>query len=263
VLGTRNVLRAALKGGLERVVVTGSFSAVGYDPDDPRRPSNEEMPFDPFRSPTPYSTTKAAAEHECWKPAAQGLSVVVAVSCAIIGPNDFIPSRLGGVLCEFARGRLNAYIDGGFPWVRARDISNGHLLAMNRGRSGERYILATEYRTMDDLMSIFENVTGRRRPYLRMPAVAMSVVARLTEPLVTRWLPPERHRLTPAAVHILGLRRRADISKAKRELGYEPTSITTAIEEAYEWFCERGRISRAPRHSRIAKSGSQGTATAP
>jgi nucleoside-diphosphate-sugar epimerase len=256
VLGTKHVLDAALRHHVVRVVMTGSFSAVGYDPEHPDRPSNEEMPFDPFHSPTPYSTSKAAAEHQCWQAVARGLDVVVAVSCAIVGPNDFTPSRLGGVLCSFAEGRLACYIDGGFPWVAARDISLGHVLAMNRGRPGERYIFASEYRTMTELMSIFEGVTGRRRPRLKMPAAAMSAVARLTEPLVTRFLPPERHRLTPAAVHILRLRRRADTSKAERELGYRSTSITTAVEEAYEWFCERGRILRpghgAPRGSVMA-----------
>ena len=248
-LGTKYVLDAALTHAVKRVVVTGSFSAVGYDPLAPDEPSTEEMPFDPFRSPTPYSTSKAAAEHQCWQAAARGLEVVVAVSCAIVGPNDFCPSRLGGVLCAFARGELASYIGGGFPWVAARDVVDGHVRAMRAGRSGERYILATEYRTMDELLALFETVTGRPRPRVRLPAAAMSVVARLSEPFVTRFLPPERHRLTPAAVHILRLHRRADISKARRDLGYEPTSLEEAVREAHAWFVERGRIPDAPRRT--------------
>jgi nucleoside-diphosphate-sugar epimerase len=211
------------------------------------------MPFDPFHSPTPYSTSKAAAEHQCWQAVARGLDVVVAVSCAIVGPNDFIPSRLGGVLCAFAEQRLACYIDGGFPWVAARDICEGHVLAMHRGRTGERYIFASEYRTMDELLGMFEEVTGRPRPRLRLSASAMSVIARATEPLVTRFLPPERHRLTPAAVHILQLHRRADTSKAQSELGYRPTRLRDAVQEAYEWFVERGAIVARAR-SRTAKS---------
>lgn len=254
VLGTRHVLAAALRHDVSRVVVTGSFSAVGYDADDPTKPSNEEMPFDPFLSPTAYSTTKAAAEHECWQATARGLDVVVAVSCAIVGPNDFRPSRLGGVLCSFAAGQLLSYIDGGFPWVAARDVAEGHVLAMKRGRRGERYILATEYLTMDALLSLFEVVTGRPRPRLRMPPAAMLAVAKLTEPLVTRFVPPERHRLTPAAVHILRLHRRADTSKARRELGFVPTSIEGAVREAYEFFVARGKIQApAPARRTVAK----------
>lgn len=240
VLGTQHVLEAALHSGVRRVVVTGSFSAVGYDPADPTRPSNEEMPFDPFHSPTPYSTSKAATEQQCWQAAARGLSVVVAVSCAIIGPNDFVPSRLGGVMCSF--GRIPFYIPGGFPFVAARDICEGHLLAMKRGRSGERYIFASEFRTMDEIMGMFEEVTGRKRPPIRLPPGAMSAIAQLVDPFVTRWIPPERHRLTPAAVHILRLGRRADISKARKELGYEPTAIADAVREAYAFYRERGMI---------------------
>ncbi|HEX3594037.1 MAG TPA: NAD-dependent epimerase/dehydratase family protein [Polyangiaceae bacterium] len=253
VLGTQYVLDAALASGVNRVVVTGSFSAVGYDPDQPSRPSNEEMPFDPFHSPTPYSTSKAAAEQQCWQAAARGLPVVVAVSCAIVGPNDFVPSRLGGVMCSF--GRIPFYIPGGFPFVAARDISQGHVLAMNKGRSGERYIFATAFHTMDEIMAMFEAVTGQKRPPLRLPPSAMSAIAQLADPFVTRWVPPERHRLTPAAVRILRLGRRADISKARRELGYEPTSIAEAVREAYAFYREHGMIRST------AGSGSAGTAT--
>ena len=249
VLGTKHVLDAALACGVERVVVTGSFSAVGYDPKDPTRPSNEEMPFDPFRSPTPYSTSKAAAEHECWKAAARGLDVAVAVSCAVVGGNDFVPSRLGGVLCAFSKGRIAAYIPGGFPFVAAKDIAEGHVLTMKKGRRGERYIFASEYRTMDDLMGIFEEVTGRRRPPIRLSRATMSKIARTLDPIITHFVPPERHRLTEAAVHILGLQRRADTGKADRELGFRPTSIRDAVREAYDEFCSRGLIVR--RHSNV------------
>lgn len=251
VLGTQHVLAAAMEAGVRRVVVTGSFSAVGYDRSEPSRASNEQMAFDPFCSPTPYSTSKAAMEQQCWQAAARGLDVVVAVSCAIIGPNDFTPSRLGGVMCSF--GRIPFYIPGGFPFVAARDIAEGHVLAMDKGKSGERYIFASEYRTMDEIMAMFEEVTGKKRPPVRMPPAAMSVVAHLVNPFVTRWVPPERHRLTPAAVHILRLERRADISKARRELGYEPTPIAEAVREAYAFFCERGMIRNGVRTAAAAR----------
>jgi nucleoside-diphosphate-sugar epimerase len=248
VLGTKHVLDAALRNGVPRVVVSGSFSAVGYNPDNPSEPSNEEMPADPFRAPMPYSVSKMACEHECWKAAARGLEVVVAVSCAIIGPNDFTPSRLGGTLCAFAQGRIHAYIPGGFPWVAARDIVDGHVRAMHQGKSGERYIIASEYKTMDELMEIFAQVTGRRRPRLRLPPRVMYGVATLAKPFVTRWVPPARHRLTQGAIRVLVLHRRADTTKAQTELGFRPTPIANAVEEAYDWFCEMGRsASKTPR----------------
>jgi dihydroflavonol-4-reductase len=95
---------------------------------------------------------------------------------------------------------------------------------------------------MDQIMGMFEDVTGRKRPPIRLPPAAMSAIAQLVDPFVTRWVPPERQRLTPAAVHILRLGRRADISKARRELGYEPTAIADAVREAYAFYRERGMI---------------------
>jgi nucleoside-diphosphate-sugar epimerase len=248
VVGTKHVLDAASKAGLRRVVVSGSFSAVGYDPNDPTQPANEEMVADPFRAPMPYSISKMGCEHECWKATARGLEVVVAVSCAIIGPNDFVPSRLGGTLCAFARGKIHAYIPGGFPWVAARDIADGHVRAMQQGRSGERYIIASEYKSMDELMDIFARVTGRPRPRLRLPPRVMYGIATLTKPFVTRFVPPERHRLTQGAIRVLTLHRRADITKAETELGFRPTSIENAVHDAYDWFCETGRL--ASNHGR-------------
>jgi nucleoside-diphosphate-sugar epimerase len=247
VVGTQHLLDAAIRSGVRRVVATGSFSAVGYDPGDPSRASTEDMPFDPFRSPTPYSTSKAAMEQQCWHAAARGLEVVVAVSCAIIGPNDFTPSRLGGVMCSF--GRIPFYIPGGFPFVAARDVAEGHVLAMDKGRSGERYIFASEFHTMDEIMAMFEEVTGQKRPPVKLSPAVMRAIATAIDPFVTRWVPPERHRLTPAAVHILQLGRHADITKARTELGYEPTPVAAAVREAYAFYRDRGMIRTAARPS--------------
>src|SRR5690242_11749919 len=155
---TRHLLRAALTAGVERVVVTGSLSAVGWVPG---RPSDESMPADPFERLLPYARSKVAAEHECLKAMAEGLDVVLAISCAIVGPSDFKPSRMGRVLLDFARGRLRAYTVGGFEFVAARDVVEGHRLAMDKGRTGQRYILSSEFRTVDELMAMFERVTGR------------------------------------------------------------------------------------------------------
>src|SRR5262245_41921171 len=142
VLGTRNLLRAAREADTERVVVTGSLSAVGHTPD---RPCNEDDLFDPFEPNLPYGVSKALVEQECWKATAEGLPLVVAVSCAIVGPNDFKPSRLGQTLVDFANRGLWAYVPGGFEFVSARDMVAGHLLAMEKGRPGQRYIFSTQF----------------------------------------------------------------------------------------------------------------------
>ena len=241
VLGTRHVLRAALETGVERVVVTGSFSAVGHDPS---RPSDESVPVNPFGRLLPYQRSKIAVEHECLKAVVEGLDVVVATSCAILGPHDYRPSRMGQLLLDFSRGRLRAYLPGGFEFVAARDIVQGHRLAMDKGRTGHKYIFSTAFKTVDELMVIYEGVTGRRRPRLRLPGPVMSGLAEVVNFFVMRLAPDAEPRFTPGAVRILRMHRRADITKARTELGYQPSSVEEAVREAYEDFVRRGRLAR-------------------
>lgn len=242
VVGTRHVLEASARRGVEKVVVSGSLSATGYESD---RPSHEGMPFYPFQRHLPYGFTKHLVEHECLRAHADGLNVVVAVSCAIVGPHDYAPSRMGRVLIDFAHGRLRAYIPGGFEFVSTRDIAEGHVLAMAKGRSGQKYIISTAYSSVDDLMSLFGQVTGRPRPRLRLPAPVMAALAEVADKTWFRAFPNLPRRFTPAAVRLLDMRRSVDHAKAKQELGFQPGSLAEAVREAYEDFVRRGVITPA------------------
>lgn len=249
VLGTRNVLTAAARATVRRTVVTGSFSAVGHHPN---RASDERDPFNPFLRALPYERSKAAVEHECLKAAVEGQDVVIAISCAIIGPYDFKPSRMGRVIRDFANGRMPAYIPGGFEFVAACDIVAGHVLAMERGRSGQRYIFSTEFVTVDTLMRWLEEITGRPRPRLRLPPAAMAAIAQVASPVLSAVAPNRPQRLTPGAVHLLRMHRRADCTKAKHELGYEPTSVKDAVVEAFRWFVAEREIKDVRAHAGAA-----------
>lgn len=241
VIGTIHILQAALEAGVSKVVVSGSFSAVGHHPE---KPSDETVPFYPFSRHLPYGFTKAFVEYECLKAFANGLNVVVAVSCAILGPHDYKPSRMGRTLLDFANGKLPAYVPGGFEFVSARDIVKGHILAMTKGRAGQKYIFSTKFLTVDELMGIFEEVTGCPRPPLRIPSAVMAGVAGVTDLIMPRFFPQMPRRFTSGAVRILGMHRRADISKARNELSYQPTNIHASIQEAYDCFTRRSLITR-------------------
>ena len=141
-MGTIHVLRAARKYSVSRVVVTSSDSAVGYDPPNTADENSPVYPFFPF---FPYGTTKVCVEHECLKAFADGLDVVIATCCAIVGPNDFKPSRVGQTLLDFANGKLPAYIPGDFEFLSINDAVTGHLLAMEKGRAGQKYILVLRF----------------------------------------------------------------------------------------------------------------------
>jgi nucleoside-diphosphate-sugar epimerase len=250
VIATKILLRAALEAKVEKVVVTGSFSATGARQD---AGSTEEDPFNPLETHLPYGFTKAAVEHECLKAFANGLPVVIAVSTAILGPYDFKPSRMGQVLIRFSKGRIFAYVPGGFPFVAARDIVQGHILAMQKGRPGQKYIFETSFMTFDEIMRIFSKVTGRRPPPLRISPKLMSIAATAAGSVLPYLRPDAEQLLTPAAIRILAMNRRADITKAKEELGFQPTSVETAIYDAYEWFLARGDIVALSNSVRLAK----------
>ena len=239
VVGTRHLLRAALEAGVERVVVTGSFSAVGHVPG---RPSDESDAVNPFERMLPYQRSKVAVEHACLTAVAHGLDVVIATSCAIVGPHDYKPSPMGRVLLDFARGRLRAYIPGGFEFVAARDIVEGHRLAMDKGRTGHKYIFSSGHTTVDELMAYYEEITGRPRPRWRLSPPLMAALAEVTSFVTTRLRPDAPQRFTPGAVRLLRLGRRADTTKARTELGFTPTPLREAIREAYADFVRRGLV---------------------
>ncbi len=263
VLGTRNLLLAAQQHGVARVVVTGSFSAVGHHLDDPSAPSDESVPFYPFQRAMPYERTKVLAELECLRAVVRGLDVVVATSSAILGGNDFQPSRMGRTLCDFANGRLRAYVPGGFEFVSARDIVDGHLLAMARGRAGEKYIFSTRFATLDEILGIFERVTGLPRPARRLPAALMGAFASVASPILSQFFPNVQQRLTPGAIRLLQMQRHADTSKARLELGYRPTDIESAVEEAYAFFHARGAIVNPAARAPLASPGDRTLAASP
>ena len=242
VLGTRNVLQAAREADAGRVVVTGSISALGYDLDDPSAPATESMPYYPLGHVMPYERSKAMVESECWQAAATGQDVVVATSCAVLGGNDFFPSQLGRTLCDFANRKLPAYVDGGCEFVAAQDLVEGHVLCMRYGRLGEKYIFSSEYKTIPELLEVFQEVTGVRRPRLRMPVGPMLPLSVVTSYAVSRLFPNMTQRFTPGAIRLLQQRRRVDTTKAKEELGFRPTTVLAAVQEAYAFHHRRNAI---------------------
>jgi len=242
VTGTRNMLLAAREAEAGRVVVTGSFSAVGYLLDDPSAPSDETMPFFPMERTMPYERSKSLVELECWRAAATGQEVIVATCCAVVGGADFFPSRLGRTLCDYTNGKLRAYVDGGFEFVAARDIVEGHLLCMRNGRSGEKYIFSSEYKTISEIVGLYEEVSGVPRPRRRIPARIMLVFSEVASAYLSRYHPDFPQRFTPGAIRLLKKCRHANLSKAKQELGYRPTTIRDAVHEAYAFHYSRNAI---------------------
>ncbi|MDQ3583311.1 MAG: hypothetical protein M3495_17640, partial [Pseudomonadota bacterium] len=204
----------------------------------------------PFERLMPYERSKVLVEHECLKAVIEGLDVVMATCCAIVGGNDFVPSRLGRTLCDFVNGKLRAYLRGGFEFVAARDIVAGHLLCMDRGRTGHKYIFSTEFLMLDELLGMFAEVSGVASPCRRLPAPLMLACSEITSFYLSRFHPQRPQRLTPGAIRLLRKCRHADLTKSRTELGYSPTGIREAVAQAYTFHQARGaithRAARAP-----------------
>jgi nucleoside-diphosphate-sugar epimerase len=243
VLGTRNVLDAAMAADVERVVVTSSLSTIG---DTPGRVSDERTPFNPFLPHTPYTYTKVLVELEAMRTAAAGaLQVVIALPAGIIGPNDFMPSQIGKTLINFANGKMRAYVPGDFLVVTTPDIAAGQALAMHMGQPGQRYFFCSGRLSMADMMSMYERITGRSRPKLRISPTAAMGVARVTSPVLAKLRPGRDQVVTPDAVRYLTNHREIDTTRASLELGFQPSSIEDAMTEAYQQFVGRGLIRTA------------------
>jgi hydroxymethylglutaryl-CoA reductase/dihydroflavonol-4-reductase len=244
VLGTRHVMRAALQAGVARVVHTSSFSTVGFDPDDPSKPCDEDMPFYPFAEWMPYSRTKVLAEMEVLQAVTEGLDAVIAISTGVCGPNDFLPSRTGKAMIDFSRGKLKAIIPGGYEAVTTDDLARGHVLAMERGRSGRRYTFSTRYVTMDEMLGMFAELVGTRRRPVNLPPKLMAGIAGMISKPMARLFPDVPQHLTPGAVFVLTMQRRADTTRARTELGFVPGDLEKAVRSWYSFFVDEGMIQR-------------------
>ena len=257
VLGARHLLSAAKAANVQRVVVTGSFSAVGYDLDQPSRPADESWAFYPYHRAMPYERSKVLQEHEVLKACVDGMDALIVTSCAVIGGHDYLPSRMGRTICRFANNDLNMYVPGGFEFVAARDIVEGHVLAMKRGRTGQKYVIATQFLTLDDIWDMLQDITGQLRPGSKIPTGLLLPVAEAVSWTMSRLRPRATQLLTPGAIRRLSLKRHANTTKARTELGFSPSDIADAFAEAYAFHYERGAITN-PKARPPRKSGHSG-----
>ncbi len=134
---------------------------------------------------------------------------------------------------------------------------------MSRGRAGEKYIFSTRFATLDELVELFERVTGVPRPGRRLPAPVMAAFAGVASPFLSRFFPNVRQRLTPGAIRLLQMRRHANTSKAQFELGYRSTDIESAVEEAYAFFHASGAIENPAARAPMAASPDPALAASP
>jgi dihydroflavonol-4-reductase len=236
--GTINVLSAALAEGVERAVYTSSIAAIGVEPNGGI--ANEKTPFKLEHLGIQYVNTKHYAEKEAVRIYKKGLPLVIVNPSVVVGPGDIYLASCGFVVM-FCKKRYPGYIDGGVNLVSVEDVAEGHLLAAEKGRPGERYVLANENYSIKELFTLLEKVTGIRSPKLKIPYTLALAGGYFFERLIR--LPFWSFVLLDTdSVKATSLKWYFDSSKSVRELGFPQTSIENTIGETVEWFKENGYI---------------------
>lgn len=240
--GTRNVMEAALAEDVERVVHTSTVGTIGLA--GLPAPCDERTAHAPGQLTSHYKRSKLEAERVALSYVAGGLDVVAVNPSAPVGPWDVKPTPTGRILVDFARGKLPAYVDTGLNVIHVRDVAAGHLLAAERGRAGERYILGHRNMTLAEILAELAAILGRPAPRVRLPyavAWAAGAVSTGVATFVTR-RPPG---IALESVRMARRRMFFDAGKAVRELGLPQTPVRAAFEDALAWFAERGYLDGA------------------
>jgi dihydroflavonol-4-reductase len=240
--GTRNLLAAARRCGVRRLVYTSSIHAIRRAPQGVL--IDETLPFDPGNPYGAYDRSKAEASLEVQKAAADGLDAVIVCPTGVIGPFDFRRSELGSVIMDAALGYTSPYVDGAYDFVDVRDVADGLILAEEKGRAGESYILSGQRISVRYLLETVREVTGRAFTRIKIPFNLAEFAARFT-PYYYRWT-RAKPRFTPYSLEVLQSNSHISHAKATRELGYRPRTLYESLADTARWFLENSRLFKKP-----------------
>jgi dihydroflavonol-4-reductase len=236
--GTRNVLSAARRAGVRRIVYTSSVATVGIPADG--SPGDERTPTALEAMIGHYKRSKFMAEEVVREAAREGTSVIIVSPSTPVGPGDVKPTPTGQLVLDAAAGRMPAYVDTGLNIVHVDDVAAGHLLAYERGQAGERYILGGEDMTLREILALISSLVGRKPPRVRLPYGVVLPIAYLAEGYAR--LSGRRGRITLEGVRMSRKRMYFSSAKAASELGYRWRPAVKAFEDAIVWFRGRGLL---------------------
>jgi dihydroflavonol-4-reductase len=239
VQGTRNVMEAALKAGVEKVVYTSSVGVLSACSNG--RPSDENTPVGIKDMVGHYKRSKFIAEEEVYRYIDKGLPVVIVNPTTPVGDMDRKPTPTGKIIVDFLNGMIPAYLDTGLNFVDVEDVAAAHLLAAERGRTGERYILGNRNISLKDFFGILAGMTGLRPPKFRLPYMPVLLASYVNEALST-WITHRHPKIPLTGVKMAHKYMYFDCSKAVRELDMPQNPVELAVEKAINWFKSHGYV---------------------
>jgi len=236
--GTRNIIEAIRRSGNMRLIHFSSIHALEHEPLDQVMDENRPLAL---TDPIYYTQSKAYSEQIVLKAVTNGLDAIILNPTAVIGPFDFKPSLMGQAIVRFYKGRLPALIPGGYDWVDVRDVVQAAINATTKGKTGKRYILSGQWKTIKTLGQEVHYLGGRKIPCIRVPfwlAIAAVPLFRLLA-----WLSGRIPLYTYESLHIIKNGNPAISSLlARNELNYQPRPFEGTVKDTVAWYRENGYI---------------------
>src|ERR1700675_3252735 len=236
--GTKNLLAAARQAGVQKLIYTSTVATIAVD--RPALPNElTEARLDEMIG--HYKRSKWMAEQEVLQAAKDGLPVIVAMPTTPVGPWDWKPTPTGKIILDFLNGKMPGFVETGLNFVGVEECAAGHLLAAERGKVGERYLLGPENLTLKGLLDLLAKITGLRAPGMKIPhGVALGVA--YVETAFSRLVGKEP-QIPVEGVKIARHKMFVDASRARRELGFQPGPVAAALERAVRWYQANGYVS--------------------
>jgi dihydroflavonol-4-reductase len=235
--GTRAVLEAARKNKVRRVVYTSSVATMGFTSNG--RPADEDFPASLDNMIGHYKRSKFMAEEVALEAARGGLEVVVVNPTTPVGEMDIKPTPTGRIVVDFLKKKFPAYVDTGLNLVDVTECARGYVAALEKGRTGERYILGGENLTLKEILDKLAAITGLPSPKVKLP-YAVALATGVVDEVVTGRILGREPRATIDAVRMGRKKMFVSCAKAERELGWKTVAVDDALRRAVEWFRANG-----------------------
>ena len=235
--GTKNLLAAARKAGVEQLVYTSTVATIAVDrPELPNEFTDAKL----GEMIGHYKRSKWMAEQEVLQAAKEGAPAIVAMPTTPVGPWDWKPTPTGKIILDFLNGKMPGYVETGLNFVGVEECAAGHLLVSERGKMGERYLLGAENLTLKELLDALAGITGLRAPGMKIPhGVALGVA--YVESAFSRLIGKDP-QIPVEGVKIAKHKMFVDCSRAQRELGFQPGPPAAALERAVRWYQANGYV---------------------